>query len=308
MSNKTNTGSAGDGRRGNHYRVKDKQSQQVIKQLRNRLNEHQKNRKNRRQRRVDRSHPSSCKVKVNYFTWMNLGIAIAFIAMCLIIGFIYAITASVYVEAFADLATDKTPVVVQLGSEAVRNWFLIGWPLSLIIGLVEGFINSYEASGFGLIGLGFYLVIQTLELIPTIIWESPALILHLIHRLDDQFNQATYKRGDTDFVRNLKVRHNEYYSNLIEGLNDLRLIAFAVDIAVCFLLVKFVQIGTDEAGNPVLGRFFEGVQQFDFGFHKFDPLASFKVFSSLFLLLILVKLGMKVFNGFSAFAKRKNNA
>ena len=232
-------------------------------------------------------------------------VAIAFLGMCAIVGYIYVITADVYVQAFAGMASDGQIIQVSLGSGTIAQTPLLGPVLAAPVRFVEFLINRFETTSAGLAGFGLYLIIQTLELIPTVVWESPALMLHLIERLDAVGGKrvVAYK-GDPDLIKQLKKRHNEYYSNLVESLNDWRLIAFTVDIILCFTLVKFIKVGTEADGSPILGRFFEGVSSIDFGFHSFHGPSTLKVLSSLFLLLILVKLGMKIFNGFGAFAKK----
>lgn len=282
-----------------------KKQRPFLRKLRQRLDSKKIKRGRRVTRRIDNARSQG---RVNYFTKLNLLVFLGFLGISSIIALLYTFTAGVYVDAFRDMSADKTIIVMRLGSETAKDWFVIGPLLGWLLGGLEGFINAFETSAAGLMGLGFFFVVQTLEVLPTIIWESPALILHLIDRLENKFDKSKISKQDSDTVKRLKERHNNYYANMIDALDDLRTIAFVIDSVVCFFLIKFVYVGYESDGTWILGRFFEGVTQYDFGLHKFAPMPTIKVISSLFLILLLVKLGMKVFNGFQLFAKKEEVA
>lgn len=277
----------------NAYRVK---KPSVIRRIKNRFNKT----KIRHNNRKSNAYPSADKPVLRFFTPMNFALAIVVLMAFSVLGQLYWFTAGVYVDTFYELSVDSTTVSINLGSEAVSNWPVIGLILSAPLGWAEGFVNSFETSSAGLAGLALYVILQTGELLPTIIWESPELMFWLIRKFESH-NKISVSSSDSTAIKKLKIKHNEYYDSFLNHLEDFRLICYCIDVTICFFLVKFVHSG---AG---LVRFMEAVRNLTFGLFDLDPTATFRVICSLFLLWFALKLTMRLTRGFRLFAKRVPN-
>lgn len=263
----------------------------------------QANRNNRR--RASKLYPESNpnKPKVNYFTWKNLlyGAVIVIPAFNLL-GYVYHFTAGLYVDTFASLGQATDVVQIDITSRFVEAIPLIGPLLNAPFYWVENFLNGLQTSSLGMAGLVTYLILQTGELIPTVIWESPEIMWFLITAFDSH-KKVAFSKQDNEAIKRIKIQHNEYYDSFLNSLEDFRQVCYIIDVLICFFLVRFVRVGTPE--NYVLERFPKAATELTFGLWDLDPIAVLRMLCSLFLLWVGVKFAMRLTHGFRFFAKRE---
>lgn len=274
--------------------------------LRNRLEELKSRRqksRDRHQRRVFNSYPSKDKPRVRYITVMNIIYALVIVLPVFnLLGYLYFFTAGVYVDAFASLGSDPSIVQIDITPQWVHSIWLIGPLLNAPLAWLENLINGFETSSLGLIGLCIYLVLQTGELIPTVIWESPEIMWWLIMSFKSH-RKIPYSKEDNTVIKKMKVQHNEYYDSFLNSMEDFRQVCYFVDVAICFFLIPFVRVEWTTDGW-VLERFLPAASKLTFGLADLDPLATTRMLCSLFLLWVAVKFAMRLTRGFKFFAHK----
>ena len=279
----------------------------LLKRLRSEIKRRRMQTKEKHSRRVDGAYPHPDKPRVRYITIPNILLAVVVLVALGLLGHLYWFTAGVYVDTFAALSDTTEIARINLGSEWLSRIWLLGPVIAAPLFWIEELLNGFETTSMGLLGLIIYIILQTTELTPTVVWESPHLMFFLIRKFDSH-KKIKHLEGDSEGLRRLKTRHNEYYDNFLHTLEDLRLICYIIDASICFFLVKFVNTyQLDEQGNRVLVRFLEAAGNLTFGLADLDPTATIRVLSSLFLLWFALKLTMRLQRGFQLFANREES-
>ena len=280
-------------------------SRNNLQGLRDSINRRKQEVKDKHSRRVSNAYPHPDKPRVRYITIPNILLALVVLIALGLLGHLYWFTAGVYVDTFAALSDSAEIARISLGSGWISRIWIVGPLLAAPLSWIEGLLNGFETTSMGMLGLILYIILQTCELAPTVVWESPHLMFYLIRKFDSH-KKVKHLDGDSEGIRRLKTRHNEYYDSFLHALEDLRLVCYIIDAAICFFLVRFVHTYQfDDQGNPVLVRFLEAAKNLTFGLADLDPTATIRVLSSLFLLWFALKVVMRLQRGFQLFASRE---
>lgn len=278
-----------------------------VRKLRDRVFKTGEQSKSRHRSRASNSYPDPDKPQLQYFTLMNAFYALLMLVVFYLVGQMYFFTAGVYVETFAALAQDQgDTILINLGSQFAEKIPVVGLLFSTVLGFLESIINSFETNSLGLVGLTIYMILQSGELMPTVVYESPDLMFWLIRKFESH-QKISISKDDSKALARMKQRHNEYYDSFLNTIEEFRLYCYIADVLICFFLIRFVRVYVDASGTWELQRFLEAAQRLTFGLGDLDPLSTTRMGCSLFLLWVVVKCAMRLTRGFKMFARREKN-
>ena len=149
-------------------------------------------------------------------------------------------TGGVYVEIGSYIAQGQGGVDIHnLGADTVKGWFLIGWPLSLMLWFVSWCLNQFEVTFWGLIGFGVFLYLQFTEIRPLLLRFSPSYMKAKIEQIE-RHQQIQIKQSDSLETALYKDAYNNYYTEDLLAAERNRNIAFVVDIGVMLLFMPLI--------------------------------------------------------------------
>ena len=149
-------------------------------------------------------------------------------------------TGGVYVEIGSYIAQGQGGVDIHnLGADTVKGWFLIGWPLSLMLWFVSWCLNQFEVTLWGLIGFGVFLYLQFTEVRPLLLRFSPSYMKAKIEQIE-RHQQIQINQSDSLETALYKDAYNNYYTEDLLAAERNRNIAFVVDIAVMVLFMPLI--------------------------------------------------------------------
>lgn len=259
----------------------------------------------RRRQRATRTQQAfstkKSKPKVNYFTFANLMILLVVLFLVFGIAALYYLTMGLYVEIFGQFSESQQILNFgDFGASAVRGWFLIGPLLAWILDGSAWLLNNLDMTAFGMIGALLYCVLQTLEIAPTIIYESPEIMAYLIKRLQSHDKIRIDYKADSEAVKELKSRHNDYYDETLDKARSARMWAYIIDGCICFFLAPLVVLSATGTTTTLL----DAMGAVEFGLEDLDPMNLFRILCSLFLIGLLAVITMRVTRMFRFFGNR----
>lgn len=251
-------------------------------------------------RRKPRRQPTDNPYKVRglraYLTWGNLPVFLACFLVLFGIGVLLFLAMGIYADIGRNLVVEAEQQVINwhfLGAHQVKDWWLIGWPLALLLRLLAWGLHHLELTAWGLFFVAIFLLLQGAEVAHTLFYNSPLLLHWAIQKFSAH---QKYEIPDTDspIMAKLKEHHNTYYESFFETLETARNIAYLIDFLI---LMTFAPISLDGR------RIWQTFGDISFGLEDVDSFSLFQIAISLCIVHLLVKLYMQISKGFKIFSK-----
>ncbi len=129
-----------------------------------------------------------------------------------------------------------------LGADWVSGIWLIGPLLALPLRLATSVLNWADLGFLALFFVIVGLILQALEIAPTLLYNSPALLEHVTTKYET-IRKLTINRGDSASIKKLKTAHNDYYDNFLDSLEFWRNVAYVIDMCICFFSAPIIKGG-----------------------------------------------------------------
>lgn len=132
----------------------------------------------------------------------------------------------------------------RLGAGAVESWSIpfVSWLLSRVLWVASDILHSLQITVYGLGFILIFLLLQTGEIAPTAIRNSPALSRSIISSLRS-FKKIKTQQGDSRFIAGMVDDYNTYYEKFMFNLRVAQFICFLVDGAICISSAPFIKGG-----------------------------------------------------------------
>lgn len=226
-------------------------------------------------------------------SWMSL-LAWVFVSIFVLICLFMAYqSAHIYSDLFSSVG-ENHPIIDwgDLGAERAESVIIIGPLFAKLLRFLAEMLTNLELTGFGLVGIGVYFIVQTLEVLPMILRSIPEVMDSLITQLS-KFQKKTLTGKESQALTNLIEEYNNYYESWLDGLTYAMYVAFVVDTIVCLWKAPIIKGGYG-AWNVI---------KFTFGFGDIDYLNVVRIlitvgfFSIIIWLLIQAAKGGYLFSG-----------
>lgn len=232
-----------------------------------------------------------------YLTWGNLPVFLACFLLLLGIGVLLFLAMGLYADIGRSLASDQATINWHfLGANQVKDWWVIGWPLALLLRLLAWLLYLLRLTTWGLFFVAIFLLLQAAEVAHCIFYNSPRLLRYAIEAFS-RHQKYTIPDSDSRVMARLKERHNHYYEGFYEALELARNVAYAIDFFICFTFVPITKDGR---------RIWETFGDISFDWSDINAFAVFRIAISLFIIHLLVKITLQISKGFKIFARAES--
>ena len=177
---------------------------------------------------------------------------IAFWFFISILFIMFLESAQIYSGIFTDMAINQPPLNFhRMGADFFRPLpFGVGWLMARVLTILGDTLTRLQITMFGLLGILCFAVIQFLEVLPMVINNSPTT-LRAFYAAIGRFQVMSAGANETMLQRQLRTRHNNYFTRFFRALRIAQICAFTVDVVVCIIYAPIFNLGITGVGfNP----------------------------------------------------------
>ena len=132
----------------------------------------------------------------------------------------------------------------RLGAGVVEQWPIpvLSWLLSRVLWVASDILHALQITVYGLGFILIFLLLQTGEIAPSAIKNSPALSKSIIRSLRS-FKKIKTQSGDSRLIAGMVDDYNAYYEKFMFNLRVAQYLCFLIDAAICVSFAPFIKGG-----------------------------------------------------------------
>lgn len=161
-----------------------------------------------------------------------------------LIGWLLFQGAHIYASLGRQLGQSQLIDWKRLGAGVVEQWPIpiISWLLSRLLWIASDILHALQITVYGLGFILIFLLLQTGEIAPSAIKNSPALSKSIINSLRS-FKKIKTQSGDSRLIAGMVDDYNAYYEKFMFNLRIAQYICFLIDACICISFAPFIKGG-----------------------------------------------------------------